>query len=257
VVNFVVPRRVGKGEVAEDEWMPFAGSHYTALVRLYHASRCRQRVNELSDELASEGVQAEAELLLDAHQASATFWENLGSCIDNLALAYEDSPVVEFIKKRKLDADESEGRTGRKYLLNLYPTLSDAYDRRTQFIHSRLIPQHIEDNVLCFNVRLLQSKETNWPSSHGVESEFVQDFHNDFWGDVLTQLGQAWNRLHSLMLDNSSLDDVEPPSLPEIDWSRLSPSDIRVGGRLNPPSNAEFLPDTFGGPGPSGEFPEF
>jgi hypothetical protein len=89
--DFILPRRLPDppGRVAE-EWMPFAGSHYTALIRVYHAYKSylglRERV------AAIEGGQDSAVLLLEVHELTASFWEHIGSAIDNLAMCYLDAP---------------------------------------------------------------------------------------------------------------------------------------------------------------------
>jgi hypothetical protein len=58
----------------------------------------------------------------------ASFWEHIGSAIDNLALCFLDSQPAIF----KEDA--------REELMRKYDNIAYAYNRRTQFIHSRIVP---------------------------------------------------------------------------------------------------------------------
>ena len=112
--DIVRPQRQGDGSVVQESWMPFAGSHYTALIRLYHALQSKLAIEAVSQQF--EDGDLRAELLLDAHAHTAAFWENLGSCIDNLALALEDARCalnegenreakVDFVEE-----DEGDGR---------------------------------------------------------------------------------------------------------------------------------------------------
>lgn len=223
--DFVYPRRIGDGSAVALEWMPFAGSHYTAIVRLHHAYRAKQQLAGLSQQLAAG--KHDVDRLIDAHAATASFWENLGSCIDNLALAHEDAGLIERLG---VDEDEKvEGSGGRKLLKMKYATIGEAYDRRTQFIHSRLVPQKIQDGALVFNVRLLQTKETYWPAKHGVEDEFVDDFHDAFWLKFMRELGDAWGSFYS-WLRNKYGEPIEtsPIQLPAVDRSLVKPSDILI-----------------------------
>ncbi|MEW4490898.1 hypothetical protein AB1L42_22645 [Thalassoglobus sp. JC818] len=248
--DFVYPQRKEDGSIVEEKWMPFAGSHYTALIRLYHALQSKKRIERIAEEISTGP--ALAELLLDAHLASATFWESLGSCIDNLALAFEDADLITTLVD---DEDiEQEGKAGRKQIKIKYPLLGDVYDRRTQFIHSRLVPQKVSDGALTFNVRLLQTKETNWPTQHGVEEEFVQDFHTAFWHDCLAELGDAWKHLQNWL---KNVKDGQPT--PRIQFEPIPvvivpPEQIEIPDGSTPPSNIEWNKDWFSGPNvaPSG-----
>ncbi len=247
--DFVFPKRVGDGSTVVPEWMPFAGSHYTAIARLYHAYRAKLHLANLSARLADG--QRDADLLIDAHATTASFWESLGSCIDNLALAHEDMRLID-----QLGAEEDEkveGSGGRKHLKLKYPTIREAYDRRTQFIHSRLVPQKVEDGALGFNVRLLQTKETHWPARHGIEEEFVEEFHNEFWSDFLVELGNAWGGFYSWLRNKYGAPaDASPILLPKADWSQLKPGDIQITGGPIPPSSVGMPPEYGSGPPPSG-----
>ena len=247
--DFVYPNRQGDGSTVTLKWMPFAGSHYSALVRLFQAYRAKLHLGEMSSQLAS-GIR-DADLLIEAHAATAAFWENLGSCIDNLALAFEDTGLIE----RLGDAvdERVEGSGGRKQLKLRYPKVAEAYDRRTQFIHSRLVPQKIQDGALVFNVRLLQTKETYWPSEHGIEDEFVEDFHDQFWLEFLVELGDVWGNFYRLLRDKYGAPaDASSIPLPKADWSQLKPGDINITvGPIH--LSSVRVPSEYGsGPPPSG-----
>jgi hypothetical protein len=228
--------------------MPFAGSHYTALISLYHAMQSKNNIERIAEQLL-EGPE-KAELLLDAHLASATFWESLGACIDNLALAFEDADLIMTLVDE--DDIEQEGKAGRKHVKVKYPVLGSAYDRRTQFIHSRLVPQKIKDGALTFNVRLLQTKATDWPTKHGVQEEFVQDFHTDFWHDCLSQLGDAWKHLHNWLKNVKDGQETPRIQFEPIPVVIVPPHQIVISDGPTPPSNIEWKPDWFSGPPPSG-----
>ncbi len=242
--DFIYPNRIHDGSVVKEEWMPFAGSHYTAFIRYFHSYEAKRQIEDISKKIMNGDNSAK--LLLDAHLATATFWENLGSCVDNLSLSLEKAPYVEFDVK----GEEQEGKKGRDDLKKDYPALSEAYDRRTQFIHSRLVPQAIDEGALILNVKLFLSKNTEWPSKNGVEQDFVETVHSNFWNEFNTELHSAWNHLYNWMKNKAprqkhSSEGAALKSNKRKESDHISPSDI-------PASGTAFNPIWLNSP-PSGE----
>ena len=108
-----------------------------------------------------------------------------------------------------------------------------------------------------FNVRLLQSKETGWPSKHGIVADFVGDFHITFWTSALSALDCAWADLHNCLRNRYP----SPPDGPIVDvnWGRVRTDAIEIGNANVPCSNSGESDEqsnswtAYGGVPPSGD----
>ena len=196
--HHVYPRRnPHNAGVVTDAWMPFAGSHYTAIVRTYHAFQKWERIQFICDEFA-KGSRA-GELLLEAHEVFASFWEHIGTAIDNLAHSFEDAPCI-------------EKENGSKYVQIYYPKVDEAYDRRTQFIHSRLIPLGVDDGMVFFNSELFKTKDTNW-TERIIRPTIAADYYKDIWESFLKDMADLWSHLEKWLRDvDEGPFKFEPPT---------------------------------------------
>jgi hypothetical protein len=194
--HILLRRRKGAPSFAADDWMPFAGSHYTAMIRVYHAWRKYECIQHCCKAVA-EGEQSPA-VLLDAHDAFACFWEHIGSAIDNLALCFQDAPCI-------------REANGSKYIQKRYQFLDYCYDRRTQFIHSRLIPKGIDGGILYFNLRLLDRKDTEWRPQF-EQQEIVEDHYRIQWKRFMAEMGDAWEHLRNWLRN----EDKHRPVVKEV-----------------------------------------
>lgn len=203
--HVLLRRRKGAPSFVEEEWMPFAGSHYTALIRCYHAWQKYGRILDCCATFATGD--RSAGVLLDVHDAVAGFWEHIGSAIDNLALCFEDAPCI------RIDREQ-----GCKYLQKRYRFLNWAYDRRSQLIHSRLIPKGLDGGVLYFNVRLLDSKGTDWATKY-ERQEIAEDFYKDQWRQFLAEMADAWQHLRNWLRNK----DKRRPTVQELETPSFDP----------------------------------
>jgi hypothetical protein len=163
--------------------MLFAGSHYTALIRVFHALGKYRAILRCCHEFGDGNRSLEP--LLGVHDAVAGFWEHIGSAIDNLALCFKDAPCLALGE-----------REGSKYLQKRYAFLDHCYDRRTQLIHSRLIPKGLDGGICYFNVRLLERKSSDWREQF-ERREIVEDHYTDHWHRFLGEIGDAWEHLRN------------------------------------------------------------
>lgn len=199
--NHIIHRRVGDGSRLVDEWMAFGSDHYTSLIRLYHAFSAKESLlNQCKRAEACKGRELTSDdytLLLEVHATCAAFWENLGSTVDNLAHAWDDARRILLGNAKKPGATEDDEQFSFKAISReRYSMLNYAYDRRTQFIHSALVPKRLEDGIIAFNLRHYDSERTDWLTG-ADECEFVEKKISDDWTAVLKELGQAWERLFS------------------------------------------------------------
>ena len=76
------------------------------------------------------------------------------------------------------------------------------YDRRTQLIHSRIVPIAIENGSIVFDYgylddakkerRELLPEATEWKSEFRTRDELAQ-FYRDRWAETKTELANAWH----------------------------------------------------------------
>lgn len=124
------------------------------------------------------------------------------------------------------------------------------YDRRSQFIHSRLVPKGVWDGVPVFNIRLFEDKSTNWNSKYVTEA-LVEDEYPNLWKDFLGRVGEVWETLLSRLRSRDRVDvKIQKVEIPYIDLKSLKPGDIQISPGPVPPSSILW---NFGDyPGPSG-----
>ncbi len=199
--HHIYPRRIGDGSQIVAEWMPFGGSHYTALIRLFEAYRSKKRLLSLckkAEEVKGRNPTADDyALLLEIHAATAAFWENLGSAVDNFGHVWDDARRILLGNAKNPGATKGDEPISYKNISrDRYPLMNYAYDRRTQFIHSALVPKRFEDGQVIFNLRHYDAKTTEWlPDTEVIEA--IDDKVVKDWDVVIKELGVAWERLFS------------------------------------------------------------
>jgi len=237
----VRPRRIGDGSALENPWMPFGGSHYTALIRLYHADESKREVlhvcHELQETAGRELDPGDYAKLLRLHAACAAMWENLGSAIDNFRCAKLEVEKLFGIKFEEVP--ENCGECGRP-LANKYKTtggpLSDAenprlyyaYQRRTQFIHSRIVPTQIQEGMVLFNCLHFNDERTQWPA-HAVKPEQLDHIISSDWQSIVEEFSSEWWALFSLLQEN----DTGPAK----EWVSVS----NIFQTVSSPDSSDFL----------------
>jgi len=177
--NHIVPRRKSGGSKVNDDWMNFAGSHYTALIRVYHAYRVFKEYERLVED--NEEDNNSGRFLLEFHRVWASFWEHLGSAIDNLGTAFDDAKPIKISQK------------GCDYIRDKYTCLEFVYDRRSLCIHSRINPTKTEDGIIC-----VRSRKSDPQGGNNVSKNV--DWSRDFDADILVnELSQEWRKfLHAI-----------------------------------------------------------
>ncbi len=198
--KYVVPNRTPTGENVTEPWRPFAGNHYSALIRLQNASVFKDRIDETSC-----GTCGGKELL--AIQAdTAAFWWSLGAVIDNLGQAIQNFPGMDLAVNPD-DTEEQAQSRGKKYLCNVVSELGFIYDRRTQQIHSRIIPIGTIGGYPCVNKRYLDlprrenlPKYTDWQEAYDNPKDLAREY-DEQWQNALKAMLKAWNHIRCLFAD--------------------------------------------------------
>jgi|GEM_PF-3218369 len=207
------------------EWMDFAGSHYTALIRIHQAFRY---VEQLKSVCESEFTYEDGEKFLDLHSYAAAFWWNIGSAIDNLGAAFSDAPCTNLKKG-----------CGSRWLRDEYPKLSEGYDRRTQFVHSRVVPIKLNGGMPVFGFRFLGRdledndslpKYTDWEMEYQGRDKLIEDFYDDSWLDIRSEFSAAWQHLNRWLKDT----DLDRPKFDEAITPPENSSAGYSGGTFNP-----------------------
>ncbi len=210
------------------EWMDFAGSHYTALIRLYHAFKALSSLKRACEVELTADIGAR---LLEIHELTASYWWNIGAAIDTLGSAFSDAPCTKLKKG-----------SGSKWLKINFPDLATSYDRRTQFIHSRIVPISVDGGMPVFCFQQLKSDEndggdqpkyTPWDVQFAGRHELVGDFYDTHWPKFLSAARDAWFHLQRWLRDTDN----------DIPATRGGLA-VEVGLADNPsiPSNIQFQP---------------
>ena len=100
--GFILPNREkDQGSMVQDEWIPFAQRHYSAIIRCWHVLHAfeRIRVESESARAAQEGddLSSLGRILLSLHEAIGSFFSSAGAAIENVQKAFEAYPL-EFDK---------------------------------------------------------------------------------------------------------------------------------------------------------------
>ncbi len=248
----VEPRREGDGSQISAEWMPFGGSHYTALIRLYHACRAKESLLYLCKSIDGTKYRIptaeDYAVLLEIQAVCAAFWENLGSAIDNFAHAWDDARRILVGNAKNVGANGDEPISGKTISDVKYKNLNQAFARRTQYIHWRLVPKRLEDGRVEFNLRHYDDEKTVWlPEIEEIKALDVQI--QQVWNDVLNELSSAWWKLFSWLQSKDKDHAVGYESRLAVTPTEPSAS------YLAPPSGTESIrTDMETPPPPSGSF---
>ncbi|MGA2703062.1 MAG: hypothetical protein ABSH35_18445 [Isosphaeraceae bacterium] len=191
--DYVCPNRLGTGETLKPEWTLFGGSHYTALIRAHNALGFHKEIISLCERGGSEDDGA---LLLRLQSATSGFWWSLGALVDNLGQAIEQFPGSTIEKGR--DGGANRLKTEKPYLKYLY-------QRRTQLIHSRVVPIAIDTGFATFDYGYLDgTRREALPASTEWKSEFhtrdeLSEFYTAKWLETKTELASAWHSVRRIL----------------------------------------------------------
>ena len=191
--RYVLPNRIGIGNFATNEYARFAGSHYSALIRLHNALKFKDKIIDLCADYQSGGDDQ-----LELHANTGGFWWSLGSCVDNLGHAISEFPGSTIV--------DSEGKeAGKNHICDRFQFLAYAYSRRTQQIHSRILPIGAKDDYPLFSYEYLDGKDrTNLPASTDWKDEFstpqrLAEFYEDRWAEAVKEFTNTWCYLLNLL----------------------------------------------------------
>lgn len=209
----IYPRRVADGSLVEDQWMPFGGNHYTALVRLHHAYYAYTRLQEVFERVAEAFGGGHSlddyRSLLDAHFLTGAFWENVGAAIDNLDRAWQEA--INLLTPNSKLAKEDNGQSPsihNSVVRNQEKRLADAYTRRTQAIHHMLVPKNLEDGVIVFNPQYYDGATGSWITDTAKKTPLELNLRK-MWAELVPAFARAWEKLSSWL---QTKDAVVPPA---------------------------------------------
>ena len=148
---------------------------------------------------------------------------------------------------------------GRDYLTGKYEDLDYAYDRRSQFIHSRVVPTTTFEGAAVFRIikseayhRHLEPKNSRWDVEYDGEI-FLADTFPKEWERFLTAVSSAWwhlrNQVDQADMDRLTNNDENARSKRS---SRLSSGGMRKANIDDPESRQVPPLSGFDGPPPSG-----
>lgn len=239
----IFTRRINDGSEVVPEWMPFAGCHYTALVRLHHALMAKRKIIALCKKADESGKHDATEedyfRLLSVHAACTSFWDNMGASIDNfvearvaaktaLALRKEKRQEIPACPKCGAKPEPKERFVARTLSQAKNPKLYYAFERRNQFIHSILVPHRIDGGTIVFNLRHYDDAATDWSKDIQVWQNIDSQIQKD-WEEVMAELGATWSAFDAWM----QAQDKDRPKLAEDDATVQTPTEPSAGNFIH------------------------
>jgi hypothetical protein len=184
--NYVRPKRMpGNPALIEGPIADLAERHYTALVRLLGALGAAKRASDACIELASGATAGSSVVVVQSELL--TFFSSAGAAVENLEAAYAAPPIG---SKSALMPNPSDVFGSPKWF----------YDRRTQYVHKRLLPIFEIDGVLHIDTEHFFDKEVKWnDSTHKVHelSASVENLASLLVAGLVTGWSQLYKRLRS------------------------------------------------------------
>ncbi|MDR3620490.1 MAG: hypothetical protein P4L85_14160 [Paludisphaera borealis] len=207
--RYVFSTRLGTGEFVKDGCVDFASSHYTALIRAHNALGFYNQIKSLCEvgDLGSDGM-----LLLELQANISAYWWALGALVDNLGQTLENFPGSTAVGLQ--DA-------GLKLLKAENAHMKYLYERRTQLIHSRIVPITVHADRAVFDYRYLDGKRrevlpasTEWKTEFTTPGE-VGIFYSERWVETKRELANAWHAVRRI------LDSYASRKTDAMNWQKI------------------------------------
>lgn len=201
--------------VTDDLWYRFGAHHYTALIRVHNARQSLAAIATATKVLA--GNQDAVHQLLALHLAIASFWESLGSAIENLERAL--ASVVPGAKVDRLGA------------------LGKAHRQRSRLIHGLVVPVGVDRGSVEFMVSHLEDEDDKkgWAKPEKHTTDWVFQHHESEWMAVRAALASEWWKIVS------QLEDLVKPPVDVVYFANTLPKDVMYHA---PALSGTYLPPT-------------
>ena len=192
--NYVLPRRnTSNPALIEQPFTDFAELHYTALTRLLCAQQAVDRIGPLClDALASKRP---AEQILAVQASLLTFFACTGAAVENLEKAYEAKPFG----GEKLFTEPADVEGTPKWY----------YDRRTQYLHERLVPVFTMDGLLHVDVSVFATKSVAWRHRYQNLQEITSCVER-LSSQSVAGLASGWARMYTHLREVVPVQTVPP-----------------------------------------------
>jgi len=192
--NYVLPRRNASNPAFIDQPVTdFAELHYTALTRLLCAQQSVERLGPLC--LQALASTQPAKEILEVQASLLTFFACTGAAVENLEKAYEAKPC----EGSDLFTESADVQGTPKWF----------YDRRTQYLHKRLVPVFLLDGLLHLDSTVFASKSVVWQQ----ESQNVQEitgFIEKLSTQAVTGLASGWARMYTRLREVAPIQNIPP-----------------------------------------------
>jgi hypothetical protein len=245
--KYVLPNRTPTAESAKGHFRQFAGNHYSALIRLQNASVFKDRIDAICCE------KCEGKELLAIQADTAAFWWSLGAVIDNLGQAIQNFPGIDLAANPD-DTDEHAQSRGKKYICGVVEHLDYIYNRRTQQIHSRIIPigtiggyPHVDPQYFDGPHKTALPKYTDWREEYNNPQDLAKEY-DEQWQKALKAMLHTWNHMRCLFADTAKKAKDKKPTFGPLKFSDIPPVNFPVtsmrGGSYVSVAQSGFGPPT-------------
>ncbi len=231
--KYVLPNRNATGESVTEPWLLFASSHYSALVRFQNAALFKMQIDQTCCE------KCEGKQLLELQAYTAAFWWSLGAVVDNLGQAIEKFPGVDLSAIAD-DVNHAVQSSGKNYICGRVPSLGFLYDRRTQHIHSRVIPIGSIGDHPYFDKRYVDgtrrenlAKDTRWQEVYKDPHDLAK-VYDERWQEALKEIMNAWCHIRCLFAEVAKKRLSQPKPTRALQFSLPVPTVTNMSSAFNP-----------------------
>lgn len=191
-----------------EPWHIFSQAHYTAFVRMCNASQAASRITLTCRELgsptsaANQDMEFKVDAILRLHESLLSLFGCYGAVRDNLIRAFASRPLNK----------ESEGIHEFARYGEAEFTPEWVYDRRSQHVHSILVPIFQTDNKTMFDGSLWVDKKCRWEDASGEPKDFrvVSDYINDIHTKYSTAISSIWHVLFTRLQSTVIAPPISP-----------------------------------------------
>lgn len=188
--NYVRPkRRPSNPALIQSPINDLAERQYTALVRLLGALDAATRISDVS--IAVAGSRPNGSTVVSMQSDLLTFFSSAGAAVESLENAYAAEPLI---SKEPLMPAPADAIGSPKWF----------YDRRTQYVHKRLLPVFEVDGLLHLDVAHFIDKDVTWNES-SKDAREVSAWIEQLTPRLVSGLTNGWSRLYTRLRSASPI----------------------------------------------------
>jgi hypothetical protein len=223
--RYILPNReVNSPTLTTPCWREFAASHYSAIVRCWTVRASAVEICHACENIINNDETALS--LLSIHGRLLTFFTAIGAAHDNMQRCFKVWPI------ETSGAFDACGGNPREPF-----SLAWLYDRRTQAVHSALVPINNGDGTFSVDMSLFKDKATNWAEADWRDQEGIAEIVSAANHGFHSGMSRCWSKLKDIFQNKMPADKPNA-----IESGKLWPSFGSGNGMRYDPSKKNQLP---------------